>query len=708
MANLSKIRRDRLVAYIERLKQEHTDDESIILFNEIENALTEKRYGLIFEEHTEEVDEMLMENIPVLTADPTRRICKSADNPWNFIIEGDNLQALYLLEKTHKGKVDCIYIDPPYNTGATDWKYNNDYVVREDDFRHSKWLSMMESRLRIARKLLAPNGAMITTIDDNEYAHLQMLINEIFPDAFNVVISIQMNPGGTQGKAFSVTNEYAIITYFRGTQVYRKKHAGAQTYNLRRWGSTSNRYEGATCFYPVILNENNEVIGFGDVLPDELHPSAQVEVQPDGTKYVWPFDINGTEKKWRYARDTVESVRHLMFVEPSKNRIEVMLRRETEPPKTMWVSNDYNAEAYGTKFIRDIIGKDKFTYPKSIYAVKDCLAMFIAGKPHAVVLDFFAGSGTTMNAVNLLNAEDGGHRTCIMVTNNEISAQEEKRLKEAGYKKGDPEWEKYGVAKYVTWPRTVCSINGVDINGKPLVGEYITSTYKTVKKKRTFKQIGFASDTLTLKKKKQIVALCAKGVLPQGLVTEDSAFIVSDDSKHTVSILFDIEAVDEWLAALVGMEHITEFFIVAEKDNTFKKAKEQVESLLGDYEVSEPITIPLSNGFQCNVKFFKCDWVPRVSEDQYLADALMEHIKEMIELEHGIEVDDKQYLIILSEEEADAIEANWHQYTEVKRIFVSRNVLLTTKQNTLFDTVELHVIPDYYFDIEMKEVGESW
>ena len=156
---------------------------------------------------------------------------------------------------------------------------------------------------------------LITTIDDNEYADLYLLIEEIFPECLNTTISIQMNPGGTQGKAFSVTNEFAIITYFRDTHVCKKKHLDGDTYNLRRWGSTSNRYEGATCFYPIILDANNNVIGFGDVLPDDLHPTAQVEIQPDGTKYVWPFDVQNTEKKWRYARDTVESVLHRMFTE---------------------------------------------------------------------------------------------------------------------------------------------------------------------------------------------------------------------------------------------------------------------------------------------------------------------------------------------------------------------------------------------------------
>lgn len=150
MANLSKLKRDKMIAFLDELKQKHTDDESICAFNEIENHLLEKKYGLVWEEHSEEVDDLLKENIPILTADPERRLCKDPSLPWNFIIEGDNLQALYLLEKTHKGKVDCIYIDPPYNTGAHDWKYNNDYVDNTDDYRHSKWLSMMKNRLTLA------------------------------------------------------------------------------------------------------------------------------------------------------------------------------------------------------------------------------------------------------------------------------------------------------------------------------------------------------------------------------------------------------------------------------------------------------------------------------------------------------------------------------------------------------------------------------
>lgn len=179
MANITKQKRDAMIAFLEHLKAEHSDDESVRAFNEIENHLNEKKFGLVFEEHTESVDDMLCENIPVLCADETKRVCKNPDKPWDFIIEGDNLQALYLLEKTHRGRVDCIYIDPPYNNRNRSWKYNNDYVDDKDTYKHSKWLSFMKTRLLLARKLLNPdNSILIVTIDEKEYLHLGCLLAE--------------------------------------------------------------------------------------------------------------------------------------------------------------------------------------------------------------------------------------------------------------------------------------------------------------------------------------------------------------------------------------------------------------------------------------------------------------------------------------------------------------------------------------------------
>ena len=393
---------------------------------------------------------------------------------WHTLIEADNYHALQLLEYLYAGKVDCIYIDPPYNTGAHDWKYNNDYVDSADSFRHSKWLSMMDKRLVVAKRLLRADGVMIITIDDNEYATLSLLLEKIYPEPNwkRATICIQMNPGGTQGKAFSVTNEFAIVLYREASIIYKRAHMGGDTYNLRRWGSTSGRYEGATCFYPIIVNEELKIIGFGDVLEDSIHPASQVEKRDDGNYNVWPIDISNTEKKWRYARNTVESIYDRLFVERRGERLEIIVRRETEPPKTMWVSNAYNAEAYGTDIIKAILGKDQFTYPKSLYAERDCLALAVAGKPDALIIDFFAGSGTTLHAVNLLNLEDNGHRRCILVTNNEVSEMEEKKLRQSGLRPGDPEWEARGVARNVTWKRTKFSILGKNVSGTPLVGNY--------------------------------------------------------------------------------------------------------------------------------------------------------------------------------------------------------------------------------------------
>lgn len=396
----------------------------------------------------------------------------NSDDPYHMVINAENYHALEALCYAYAGKVDCIYIDPPYNTGAKDWKYNNDYVGKEDSYRHSKWLAMMERRLMLAKKLLSINGVLIVTIDDNEYSRLLMLLEQLYPEYLQDTVCVQMNPGGTQGDAISVTNEFMIFVYSKDSRIYRKPHLDGDTYNLRRWGSTSTRYEGATCFYPIYVDKNDNVLGFGDVLSDNLHPSSQVEACNDGSYIVWPIDKNNIERKWRYARDTVNSVKDRMFVVHNGDRIEIMLRRADEPMKTMWVSDAYNSESHGSKLLKSIIGKDKFSYPKSLFAVRDALYHCTSGKKDALIIDFFAGSGTTLHATSLLNAEDGGKRRCILVTNNEVSEEEQNDFIKRKLRPSDNEWMKFGIANYVTWTRTKCVIEGVDITGSPLHGNY--------------------------------------------------------------------------------------------------------------------------------------------------------------------------------------------------------------------------------------------
>lgn len=533
---------------------------------------------------------------------------------WHSIIEADNYHALQLLEYLYPKKVDCIYIDPPYNTGAKDWKYNNNYVDASDAWRHSKWLSMMKKRLILAKRILADNGVLITTIDDNEYAHLWVLLHEIFPDLDHQCITIQHNPGGTQGKKFSVTNEYAIFSYSPESAIFRKPHLGGDVYNLRRWGSTSGRYEGATCFYPVCLNQELEITGFGDVLDDTLHPTGQTEINDDGTFRVWPIDTNGVEKKWRYARNTVETVRDRMFVEKRGDRLEIILRREDEPPKTIWTDPLFNAEAHGTEMLKTVFGVEfEFPFPKSLYAVKEALMFAVRGKKNALIVDFFAGSATTLHAVNLLNQEDNGNRRCILVTNNEVSESEATKLTASGFKPGDPDWERHGICRSITWPRTTNSILGRDSRNQPLTGSYSLGKYIQKESPRTYRQLGFIDDVskLNITVKKQLVALFGTQNLPQSLVKADSQYIVSD--KHPVSILFNEEMGDEWIASLENKNHISTFYIVTSKNRIFRNLVAKIKDLLGPIDILEPQKRPMSAGFASNVEYYKLGFLDKNS-----------------------------------------------------------------------------------------------
>ena len=184
MSNLSQAKRKEMLDYISKLKEIHNDDESIIALKEIENALTEKKYGLVWEQHSEKVDEMLKDNIPVFTEDEEKKILVDKDKDFNFLLEGDNLHSLKLLVKTHKGLIDVIYIDPPYNTKNREFIYDDCMIGEDDGYRHSKWLSFMAERLKIAKELLSEDGAIFINIDDNEHAQLKLLCDDVLGEDY--------------------------------------------------------------------------------------------------------------------------------------------------------------------------------------------------------------------------------------------------------------------------------------------------------------------------------------------------------------------------------------------------------------------------------------------------------------------------------------------------------------------------------------------
>ena len=278
-------------------------------------------------------------------------------------------------------------------------------------------------------------------------------------------------------------------------------------FSLIRTGSNSLRQHSENCFYPIYINsKTGRIESLGQPLGRGV--SRETANCPEGCDIVWPLHGNGEEGVWQLGLDELTKRIEIGAVRVNKKRGNFVLtylrqgqlkeiedgyiavvRREKDgtmvlkrvssqmvQARTMWNQSSHDATTFGSKFIKQILCESgAFKYPKSLYAVQDAINFFVANKPNALVIDFFAGSGTTLHAVNLLNAEDGGHRRCIMVTNNEVSDAEAKEMSKRGLKPGDEEWEKLGIARYVTWPRTVCSIEGHDVNGNPLKGNYIGS-----------------------------------------------------------------------------------------------------------------------------------------------------------------------------------------------------------------------------------------
>ncbi len=482
---------------------------------------------------------------------PLDSVCNAPDSDlWHALIEADNYHALQLLEYLYAGKVDCIYIDPPYNTGARDWKYNNDYVDGSDTYRHSKWLSFMEKRLKLAKKLLNPrDSVLIVTIDEKEYLHLGCLLEEMFPEAnVQMVSSIIAQKGVYRKDSFYRTNEYLFMVQMGEStvvplpldaqwQLGKNESAAAKGIvwsQLRRSGTGDLRTDSPNLFYPIKFNrQGTKIVGFGEALfPLSEHPSGALEVFDDYIQ-LWPIKESGIEGRWQLSQSELAQRLQSGYVKTGKmkdNTIpvsylkrgsiqkidskDVLVIGHEGPnntvivdssdykhefvPGSQWNIESHDATYQGSQMINKMFGEARFSFPKSLYAVHDTIRFFVANKPNALIIDFFAGSGTTLHAVNLLNAEDGGHRRCIMVTNNEVSEAEAKTLTAEGHLPGDEEWDKLGIARYVTWPRTVCSIEGHDVKGEPLKGNYLGSDLPMAdgfRANAAFFQLGFLDKT---------------------------------------------------------------------------------------------------------------------------------------------------------------------------------------------------------------------
>ena len=581
MANLSQIKREKMLKFLETLKEQHSDDESLIAINQIENELTSKKYGLVWEEHEEEVDVKMRTHIPVFTEVKEKEIVGDPKSEQcNFLLEGDNLHSLKLLEKTHKGKIDVIYIDPPYNTGGKDFIYDDTYVNSEDLFRHSKWISFMDERLRYASKLLKREGVIFISIDDNELYQLKILCDEVF-GAENFIANLIWAAGRkNDSKYVSISHEY-ILCYAKSLSllkenkvVWKERKQGIEDiyreaeYLKKTYGSDYEKmslelkvwYKNLPANHPARNHSHYNCIDeTGIYFPSDISwPGG------GGPKYEVLHPVTGKPVKvpnrgWVYpTKERMEEVISQNLVHFGKDESSVPCKKtylasnETSTPYSVF----YKDGRAATKRLRSLMGEVAFQNPKDVDILSSIFEF--SSNNDSIILDFFAGSGSTAQAVMELNRKDGGNRQFILCTNNENN-----------------------ICENVTYQRVKTVITGI----RP------------------------------------------------------------DNSQY-------------------------------------------------------------SEGIPVNLKYYKTDFVDKTSEEIY--DELLEHIREMIQLQHGVNVDNQKYIMIMDDDEMDEFEKHFDEYKDIEVVFINQDVLLSTSQEKLLQNINTKIIPNCYFDFELREVGELW
>lgn len=357
------------------------------------------------------------------------------------LVHGENWQALNSASERWASQVDCTYIDPPYNAkGTSEIPYKNAY-------KHSSWLAMMRDRLNVSRSFLKPKGVVEIAIDENEASNLEQLLKSTFPANDVVGVAVQHNRRGIQGDNFSYSSEWMYVTHPVGKGVLREIPREVSEYtrdNFRNWGDESDRTDAKNCFYPVIVGEDGEIKGFGDVANDGFHPKARtIKVRGEAEYQVWPIDNDGNEKKWRYARDTVEGIRSLLSAESvGRADFEIKKLKVSDKPKSLWDKKAYHAGDYGTKVLTSMFGKGIkkiFQFPKSLNLVMD--AVRIASQDDGFVIDYFGGSGTTAHAVMALNrGERSSRRFAVFEVNHYFETVIVPRVKKAAV---NPDWQQW-------------------------------------------------------------------------------------------------------------------------------------------------------------------------------------------------------------------------------------------------------------------------
>ena len=553
---------------------------------------------------------------------------RGGDKPFHTVINAENFHALQALLYTHEGKVDVIYIDPPYNTGARDWKYNNDYVDDDDIYRHSKWLAFIERRLRLARKLLNPEeSVLIVTIDEHEVHRLRLLIEQTFNDAYVQMVTIVVNPKGVAQGRFARVEEYALYCFFGAAGVNATDDDllsdGATQRNTRFWkgllraGTNARPTDGLGMVYPIFIDrETSRMVSTGKTLreriaddeigvdPNSWLPDPGSETDQPGTDAVWPLRRDGSLGVWQAVPETLLGLAEqgltkcvlrpdgwaisyvpngvrakidsgeiaVLGYDETSGAATLQMKRDMTRAKTVWKRARHDAGWHGSVVLRKLLNARVFDFPKSLYAVRDALEVVVGNKPDAVVLDFFAGSGTTAHAVAVLNQSDGGRRQSISITNNEVSSADQIALGGRSLRAGDADWESLGIFEHVTRPRITAAISGVRPDGEPVELEYEDGTDGSdgfAENVEFFKLTYESNRTVAHNRAFEAVApllWLRAGATGGRIDTVDEQYAITD----SYGVLFDLDHSRRFLTELSVAESVCTAFIVTDDDRSFQ------------------------------------------------------------------------------------------------------------------------------------------
>ena len=507
------------------------------LVHEYKELLKRKKFGLVWENKLEAVAEQCKETLPILRTETKKNISQEKQATNHVLIEGDNYHALSVLNYTHRKKIDFIYIDPPYNTGAKDWKYNNSYVEENDPYRHSKWLSFMQKRLRLAKNLLKNEGVICVTIDDYEMPRLWCLMDEIFGEKNHLgTVIIRNNPKGRKtARKVSLIHEYAL---FFG----RSLNAKIQKIEVLPEDKTHNyiQDDDKSWYLPINLRKqgvDSLATNKNGKVSDRYYPiyfdprSKQVSAKKKFPVKILPIDSNGDQRIWRRSKDVIDEMfeRGDLWYQKTKYGDQIYFKfrggLDGEPPESIWYESKFSASEHGTQILDKILGKrELFQYPKSHHAVIECVKA-VTTKKDAIILDFFAGSGTTGHAVLEMNKQDDGERQFILCTNNE-----------------DNNGTGLKIASDICYPRLKNVMAGYKENGNNIKGLGGNLLYYST---------DFVGNVKTDNDKRILTArstemLCLTEGTFDEVVNQRNTFAIYENDKQMTGIIYDEDAISDF------------------------------------------------------------------------------------------------------------------------------------------------------------------